>query len=291
MPLLTDLLPQVPVSADLAALTRLLQQHRPWTVLTGAGVSTGSGIPDYRDAQGAWKRPAPVRFQDFMAETLTRQRYWARSLVGWPVFSQAQPNAAHQALAWLEQAGYVQALITQNVDGLHQRAGSQRVVDLHGRLDQVVCMGCGQRLARADFQHQLMAANPDWQHLSASAAPDGDADLAGVDFAAFQVPACPACGGILKPDVVFYGENVPAARRQQAMDYLATSGALLVVGSSLMVYSGLRFVHAAKQAGLPVAAINLGQMRDDALLDLKLAQACAPALSGLADLLAPGRTD
>ncbi|MEJ5152083.1 NAD-dependent protein deacetylase [Comamonas sp. MYb396] len=291
MPLLTDLLPQAPVSADLAALTRLLQQHRPWTVLTGAGVSTGSGIPDYRDAQGAWKRPAPVRFQDFMAETLTRQRYWARSLVGWPVFSQAQPNAAHQALARLEQAGYVQGLITQNVDGLHQRAGSERVVDLHGRLDQVVCMGCGQRLARTDFQHQLLAANPDWQHLSASAAPDGDADLAGVDFAAFQVPACPACGGILKPDVVFYGENVPAARRQQAMDHLAASGALLVVGSSLMVYSGLRFVHAAKQAGLPVAAINLGQMRDDALLDLKLAQACAPALSSLADLLAPARSD
>lgn len=291
MPLVTDLLPQAPVSDDLPALTRLLQQHRPWTVLTGAGVSTGSGIPDYRDAQGAWKRPAPVRFQDFMAETLTRQRYWARSLVGWPVFSQAQPNAAHQALARLEQAGYVQALITQNVDGLHQRAGSQRVVDLHGRLDQVVCMGCGQRLARADFQHRLMAANPDWQHLSASVAPDGDADLAGVDFAAFQVPACPACGGILKPDVVFYGENVPAARRQQAMDHLAASGALLVVGSSLLVYSGLRFVHAAKQAGLPVAAINLGQMRDDALLDLKLAQACAPALSSLADQLAPARSD
>lgn len=291
MPLVTDLLPQAPVSDDLPALTCLLQQHYPWTVLTGAGVSTGSGIPDYRDAQGAWKRPAPVRFQDFMAETLTRQRYWARSLVGWPVFSQAQPNAAHQALARLEQAGYVQALITQNVDGLHQRAGSQRVVDLHGRLDQVVCMGCGQRLARADFQHQLMAANPDWQHLSASVAPDGDADLAGVDFSAFQVPACAACGGILKPDVVFYGENVPAARRQQAMDHLAASGALLVVGSSLMVYSGLRFVHAAKQAGLPVAAINLGQMRDDALLDLKLAQACAPALSSLDDLLAPARSD
>lgn len=290
MPLLTDLLPQAAASTDLAALTHLLQQHRLWTVLTGAGVSTGSGIPDYRDAQGAWKRPAPVRFQDFMAETLTRQRYWARSLIGWPVFSQAQPNAAHQALAQLEQAGYVQALITQNVDGLHQRAGSQRVVDLHGRLDQVVCMGCGQRLARADFQHQLIAANPDWRHLSASAAPDGDADLAGVDFAAFQVPACPACGGILKPDVVFYGENVPAARRQEAMEHLAASGALLVVGSSLMVYSGLRFVHAAKQAGMPVAAINLGQMRDDALLDLKLAQPCAPALRGLAEWLAPARS-
>ena len=291
MPLLTDLLPQAAASTDLPALTHLLQHYRPWTVLTGAGVSTGSGIPDYRDAQGAWKRPAPVRFQDFIDETLTRQRYWARSLVGWPVFSQAQPNAAHQALARLEQAGYIQGLITQNVDGLHQRAGSARVVDLHGRLDQVVCMGCGQRMARADFQHQLITANPDWQHLSASAAPDGDADLGGVDFAAFQVPACSTCGGILKPDVVFYGENVPAARRQEAMNHLAASGALLVVGSSLMVYSGLRFVHAAKQAGLPVAAINLGQMRDDALLDLKLAQACAPALSSLADLLAPARSD
>ncbi|GAB2832654.1 NAD-dependent protein deacetylase [Comamonas piscis] len=272
-------------------MAALLSQHRPWTVLTGAGVSTGSGIPDYRDAQGAWKRPAPVRFQDFMAEPLTRQRYWARSLVGWPVFSQAQPNAAHQALARLEQAGYIQNLITQNVDGLHQRAGSQRVVDLHGRLDLVVCMGCQHRMARADFQHQLLAANPGWQHLSAQAAPDGDADLAGIDFSEFQVPACPVCGGILKPDVVFYGENVPPARRQQAMDHLAASGALLVVGSSLMVYSGLRFVHAAKQAGLPVAAINLGQMRDGAVLDMQLQEACAPALHSLADLLVPARGD
>lgn len=294
MPLLTDALAQaLPIGTTpaLDAMAALLSQHRPWTVLTGAGVSTGSGIPDYRDAQGAWKRPAPVRFQDFMAETLTRQRYWARSLVGWPVFSQAQPNAAHQALARLEQAGYIQNLITQNVDGLHQRAGSQRVVDLHGRLDQVVCMGCQHRMARADFQHQLLAANPGWQHLSAQAAPDGDADLAGIDFSVFQVPACPVCGGILKPDVVFYGENVPPARRQEAMDHLAASGALLVVGSSLMVYSGLRFVHAAKQAGLPVAAINLGQMRDGAVLDMQLQEACAPALHSLADLLVPARGD
>lgn len=296
MPHLTDALPQPSAASaattDLAALTTLLAQHRPWTVLTGAGVSTGSGIPDYRDAQGAWKRPAPVRFQDFMADDpATRQRYWARSLVGWPVFSQAQPNAAHQALAQLEQAGFIQTLITQNVDGLHQRAGSRRVVDLHGRLDQVVCMACKHRLARADFQHKLLAANPDWQHLSAQAAPDGDADLAGVDFAAFQVPACPVCGGILKPDVVFYGENVPPARRQEALDGLAASGALLVVGSSLMVYSGLRFVHAAKQAGLPVAAINLGQMRDGAVLDMQLHEACAPALRNLADLLAPAHSD
>ena len=275
----------LPPTATLADLSALLRQHRPWTVLTGAGISTGSGIPDYRDARGAWKRPAPVQFQDFMAHRLTRQRYWARSLAGWPVFSQAQPNAAHAALAQLERAGWAQAVITQNVDGLHQQAGSRHVVDLHGRLDQVICMGCGATSGRADFQTQLLAANPHWQHHHAPAAPDGDADLSGVDFAAFEVPACPHCGGILKPDVVFYGENVPQARKQHAMEQLAASGALLVVGSSLMVFSGLRFVHAAKQLGIPVAAINLGAMRGDAELSLKLVAPCAPALQALQEAL------
>ena len=275
----------LPPTATLDDLSALLRQHRPWTVVTGAGISTGSGIPDYRDERGAWKRPAPVQFQDFMAHASTRQRYWARSLAGWPVFSQAQPNTAHAALAQLERAGWVQAVITQNVDGLHQQAGSRHVVDLHGRLDQVICMGCGATSGRADFQTQLLAANPHWQHHHAPAAPDGDADLSGVDFAAFEVPACPHCGGILKPDVVFYGENVPQARKQHAMEQLAASGALLVVGSSLMVFSGLRFVHAAKQLGLPVAAINLGAMRGDAELSLKLVAPCAPALQALQQAL------
>ena len=284
-------MPAIPASAPVSApapaidfptLAQQLAQRRPWTVLTGAGISTGSGIPDYRDEQGAWKRPAPVNFQGFMAHASTRQRYWARSLVGWPVFSQAQPNAAHRALAQLQNAGWVHSIITQNVDGLHQQAGSRAVIDLHGRLDHIICMGCGHTSARSAFQHQLLAANLHWQHHNAPAAPDGDADLAGVDFSRFIVPACPLCGGILKPDVVFYGENVPEARKQQAMATVAASQALLVVGSSLMVYSGLRFVHAAQQQGIPVLAINLGVTRADDLLNGKLAQACGPALVDLA---------
>ena len=265
----------------LDALATLLRTHPRWTVLTGAGISTASGIPDYRDATGAWKRPAPVQFQDFMAHAATRQRYWARSLIGWPVFSQAQPNAAHHALAQLELRGHVHQLITQNVDGLHQHAGSRAVVDLHGRLDQVICMQCRTVGPRTDFQIDLLAANSAWQHHHAPAAPDGDADLHGLDFSAFVVPPCRFCGGILKPDVVFYGENVPLPRVQHAMAQLAASDLLLIVGSSLMVYSGLRFVHAARQQGLPVAAINLGVTRADGLLTLKHLAECGPSLEAL----------
>lgn len=268
-------------------LFQLLADRPRWTVLTGAGLSTGSGIPDYRDALGAWKRPAPVTFQDFMGSAATRQRYWARSLIGWPVFRRAQPNAAHQALAQLESQGRISQLITQNVDGLHQQAGSRSVVDLHGRLDQVLCMGCGERTARADLQAMLLGANPHWQHHQAAAAPDGDADLSGIDFSGFAVPPCPHCGGILKPDVVFYGENVPRPLVQSAMDVLSRSDALLVVGSSLMVYSGLRFVHAAKALQLPVAAINLGVTRADGQLDVKLQAPCGEALMQLAGAFAP----
>ncbi|NMM78091.1 NAD-dependent deacetylase [Rhodococcus sp. SRB_17] len=278
--------PAIPVAAPSQHHVLTLLRRAPrWTVLTGAGISTDSGIPDYRDAAGAWKRSAPVSFQDFMGHASTRQRYWARSLAGWPVFSQARPNAAHQALAQLEARGPAHSTITQNVDGLHQRAGSRRVIDLHGRLDQLVCMGCGQRSARGDFQARLLAANPAWQHRHAPVAPDGDADLSEVDFSRFSVPPCPLCGGILKPDVVFYGENVPRPRVDDAMQRLAESELLLIVGSSLMVYSGLRFVHAAKQLGLPVVAINLGATRADAQLDGKWQAACAPALEDLAALL------
>lgn len=261
------------------ALLQLLAPRSNWTVLTGAGISTGSGIPDYRDARGAWKRPAPVTLQEFMGGLPVRQRYWARSLIGWPVFQQARPNAAHLALAKLEHLGRLAQLITQNVDGLHQQAGSHRVVDLHGRLDTVLCMQCARRWPRADWQAALQHANPRWQTLQASAAPDGDADLEGVDFSAFEVPPCPHCGGIVKPDVVFYGENVPVARVRSAMECLERSDALLIVGSSLMVYSGLRFVHAAKARRIPIAAINLGVTRADAELDVKLHAPCDEALA------------
>lgn len=262
-------------------LADFIDRARRLFVLTGAGCSTDSGIPDYRDADGQWKRTPPVNYQDFMGEAATRQRYWARSLLGWPRFGQAQPNATHAALAALEARGKVEVLLTQNVDCLHQRAGSASVIDLHGRLDQVRCMGCETRSNREAFQQALLAANPGWDRLDAAQAPDGDADLEGVDFSTFNVPACPSCGGILKPDVVFFGENVPRARVDAVHAHLQQADAVLVVGSSLMVYSGYRFVQAAATAGLPVAALNIGRTRADDLLTLKVEQSCAEALSFL----------
>lgn len=270
-------------------LEDFIAAHRRLFVLTGAGCSTGSGIPDYRDEQGAWKRTPPVTYQAFVGDGITRRRYWARSLVGWPRIAQAQPNAAHRALAALEAQGRCSQLLTQNVDGLHQAAGSRAVIDLHGRLDAVVCLGCGASSSRADVQRRLAEANPAWAGLAAGAAPDGDADLEDRDFATFQVPACDACGGMLKPDVVFFGENVPRARVDAAMARLAQADGMLVVGSSLMVYSGLRFVHAAVRAQIPVAAVNLGRTRADDLLRFRMAAPCGDALRFLlgADVPAP----
>jgi len=261
-------------------LAAFIAGHRRLLVLTGAGCSTDSGIPDYRDADGQWKRTPPVDYRDFMADAGVRRRYWARSLLGWPRFGRAAPNAAHHALAALEAAGKVELLLTQNVDCLHQRAGSRNVIDLHGRLDQVRCMGCEARTPREALQQRLLQANPGWAALEAGTAPDGDADLE-ADFSAFAVPACSGCGGILKPDVVFFGENVPRGRVDAVHAHLQRSDAVLVVGSSLMVYSGFRFVTAAAKAGLPVAAVNLGRTRADDLLSLKLELPCAQALSFL----------
>ena len=270
-------------------LEDFISAHRRLFVLTGAGCSTGSGIPDYRDEQGAWKRTPPVTYQAFVGDGITRRRYWARSLVGWPRIAQAQPNAAHRALAAREAQGRCSQLLTQNVVGLHQAAGSRAGIDLHGRLDAVVCLGCGASSSRADVQRRLAEANPAWAGLAAGAAPDGDADLEDRDFATFQIPACDACGGMLKPDVVFFGENVPRARVDAAMAGLAQADAMLVVGSSLMVYSGLRFVHAAVRAQIPVAAVNLGRTRADDLLRFRMAAPCGDALRFLlaADVPAP----
>lgn len=265
------------------ALQDFIGRHRRIFVLTGAGVSTGSGIPDYRDREGHWKRTQPVTYQAFMGEAATRRRYWARSLLGWQRMSTARPNDTHRALAQLEAAGRTEALLTQNVDGLHQAAGQREVIDLHGRLNMVRCMACDRLLPRADFQHRLGDANPGWAELEATEAPDGDADLDGVDFDRFHVPDCPHCGGLLKPDVVFFGENVPRARVDAAFAHLAAADAMLVVGSSLMVFSGFRFVQAAAQAGTPVAAVNLGRTRGDALLALKVEAPCAEALGFLLD--------
>ncbi len=272
------------IAAD--PLTAFVQAHPHLFVLTGAGISTGSGIPGYRDDDGAWQRPPPITLQAFLGSELARKRYWARSLLGWPLIRAAVPNAAHHALAELERLGRIEWLLTQNVDRLHQRAGSERVTDLHGRLDHVICLGCGASVERDPLQAVLRERNPDYAGRTAASAPDGDADLDGIDFSGFQVHDCAECGGVLKPDVVFFGENVPRDRVQQAMAALSRSDALLVVGSSLMVRSGLRFVDTAIAAGQPVAAINLGRTRADDRLNLKWVEACAPALTRLVETLA-----
>lgn len=278
----TDLAPGVRPGS---ALHAFVARHPRLLLLSGAGCSTASGIPDYRDQSGAWKRQPPVTYQAFVGDSAVRSRYWARSFVGWPLMAAARPSQAHLALSALEKQGRIDLLVTQNVDGLHDAAGSRRVIDLHGRIDRVICLECGRSLTRTDLQSQLHALNPDWTSIQATAAPDGDADLEAVDFSRFRVPDCSECGGLLKPDVVFFGENVPVQRVESAMSAVQEADALLVVGSSLMVYSGYRFVVAAKQAGKPVAAINLGRTRADDLLDLKIEDDCGRVLDALLDAL------
>jgi NAD-dependent SIR2 family protein deacetylase len=265
----------------MSALREFIDKHPRLAVLTGAGVSTSAGIPDYRDEQGEWKRARPVEFQPFMTNPKVRQRYWSRSTVGWPFVARAQPSPAHRALARLEALGIVQWLITQNVDGLHQSAGSRNVIDLHGRLDAVLCMQCAYTMARAELQLILLANNPGWADIEGRVAPDGDVEIENRDFGDFVVSDCPRCGGILKPDVVFFGEPVPRERVERAFKAVADADALLVAGSSLMVYSGFRFAEAAAAANKPIAAINLGRTRADDLFSLKINTPCDEALSDL----------
>ena len=263
------------------SLREFMDRHERLFVLTGAGCSTDSGIPDYRDAAGSWKRKAPVTLQAFLGAESTRRRYWARSMLGWQRFGHASPNVVHAALARLELSGKQQVLLTQNVDRLHQAAGSRNVIDLHGRMDIVRCLGCGQRSSREDLQDVLVAGNPEWIGFASAPAPDGDADTESVEFSAFNVPDCTHCGGMLKPDVVFFGENVPRERVEAATRHLEQADSMLVVGSSLMVYSGFRFAQMAARLGKPIAMVNLGNTRADELLTLKIVQSCAEALAFL----------
>jgi NAD-dependent SIR2 family protein deacetylase len=267
-----------------APLATFIRRHPRLLVLTGAGCSVASGIPEYRDHDGAWKSRPPVRYADFVESAAVRRRYWARSVFGWARVAAAEPGAVHRALARLEQAGHASTVVTQNVDALHQRAGSRRVIDLHGRLDEVECLECGTRIRRADVQDVLLSWNRSFlaalgeaQGAAPAARPDGDAQV-DADFSEFRVPDCPSCGGVLKPAVVFFGENVPRSRVDAALAALAAADALLVVGSSLMVFSGFRFCLAARELGKPVAALNLGRTRADDLLSLKVASDCGPAL-------------
>ena len=255
------------------------------TAITGAGVSTESGIPDYRDGDGNWKRSPPVQYRDFVESEAVRKRYWARSFAGWPMFKAARPSAAHVALARLESEGRIGQIVTQNVDRLHQRAGSRKVIDLHGRLDVVRCLALDHRFDRDVFQTRLRDANPDWNVSSARIAPDGDADLEGIDFGAFNVPACEICGGMLKPDVVFYGESVPRETTAAAFAAVESADGVLVAGSSLMVWSSFRLVRAAVARGVEVVAVNRGRTRGDELFAFKLDHECGAMLQGVFEAL------
>ncbi len=259
---------------------RLLEQGAV-VVLTGAGLSTSSGIPAYRDREGNWQGAQPVRQHDFLHLESARRRYWARSFFGWPSVAGAAPGRGHHALARLEQAGRIDLVVTQNVDGLHRKAGSAGVVELHGGLAAVICLSCRTRHPRAAVQDWLAAANPGLAGQPAPVAPDGDARVAAELYAGFRVPACPACGGMLKPDVVFFGDSVPRERVASVMASVSAAAALLVVGSSLMVYSGFRFVEFARREGKPVMAVNLGTTRADHLFDAKVEQDCDAFLAGL----------
>ncbi len=256
-------------------LVALLSGRRV-VALTGAGCSTASGIPDYR---GAGRPPRKsIQHHDFITSEAHRRRYWARAVVGWPVIRAARPNAAHLALAALEDAGRLAGVITQNVDGLHGAAGSRRVVELHGALAWVRCLGCGVRTPRDDVQARMLAANPTWAP-TAHAAPDGDADLE--DTAGFAVVPCEICGGILKPDVVMFGDNVARPIVDAAWALLDDAEALLVVGSSLAVFSGYRFVRRAAERGVPIAIVNRGPTRGDAHAAVRVDADAGETLSAL----------
>ncbi len=271
--------------ADMQTIESFLARSSRLLVITGAGCSTASGIGDYRDEQGEWKRAQPVQHQEFMSSHAWRQRYWARSQLGYPEFMRAQPNAAHAVLARWEAAGRLVGLITQNVDRLHQRAGHNQVVDLHGRLDQVICTDCSTVTSRDTVQNWLDCYNVPVEAEQFELAPDGDADLKRSNFTEVAVPSCQRCDGILKPHVVFFGDSVPKARVEQAYAWVDAADAVLVVGSSLMVYSSYRFVKAAAEAGKPIAAINKGKTRADDKLAVKVDADCATTLERLAHLL------
>lgn len=239
---------------------RLLRGKR-LVALTGAGCSTESGIPDYRGPETRRRARNPIQGRELVRSAETRRRYWARAVLGWERFSRAAPNAAHRALAALEEAGVLGAVITQNVDGLHQAAGSRRVIELHGALREVVCLDCGTPLPRATLQERLLAENPDWLAIVAELLPDGDAELPDALASRFRVVDCLSCGGALRPRVVFFGENVPKPVVDDAFAALDAGDALLVLGTSLAVFSGYRFVLRAAERGTPMVAVNLGELR------------------------------
>ena len=253
--------------------------------LTGAGLSTESGIPDYRSPEALVKPRRPIHGPEFVRSPHARQRYWARAALGWEWMRLAEPNAGHRALAALERGGVVVHVVTQNVDGLHRKGGSRRLTELHGSLAQVGCLACGSLEDRDALQARILALNPGWTTTAAPAAADGDAELPSDRVEAFSVPTCTMCGGVLKPRMVFFGDNVPRAIVDEAFGATDAAGLLLVVGTSLHVYSGYRFLRRAVERGIPVAIINRGPVRGEEHAALKIEASTGQALDALARAL------
>ncbi|MEO8033210.1 MAG: NAD-dependent protein deacetylase [Acidobacteriota bacterium] len=279
------------------ALADLIGSSHRLVVLTGAGCSTESGIPDYRSPGGAWTRHKPIYYNAFVRSADVRRFYWARSYRGWPRFAGARPNDAHRALARLEGSGRVYQLITQNVDDLHHEAGSRAVVQLHGRNRLVVCLDCRHEFPRAGVQERLQHLNAAWLARApwdvlhadeADFAPDGDANVGQDVVSEFVVPECERCGGVLKPHVVFFGETVPPEKVTFAMARLDEADALLVAGSSLTVWSGFRFVKRARDRGLPIAIVNIGPTRGDDMATLKVEGRCGEVLTAMVNVFSAG---
>ena len=256
-------------SADVESLVQFLSPGNVM-VLSGAGISTESGIPDYRGPTGRKRESDPIRYREFVGSAATRRRYWARSAIGWPRVRAAEPNAGHRAVAALQAAGLVTGIITQNVDGLHDAAGSGRVVELHGTLYSVICLGCARVCDRDAVQNTMIENNPGWDAHQARMTPDGDAVVPQELIDGFRTPACESCGGVLKPNVVFFGENVDRDVLRRAWALLEEARAVLVLGSSLTVHSGYRFVDKAYHQGKPIALVNEGPTRADRLATLKI---------------------
>ena len=250
-------------------------------VLSGAGISTESGIPDYRGETGRLRRADPMTYQTFVGSAAARQRYWARSHVGWRHIAHAAPNDGHRAVAELQRRGLVEGVITQNVDGLHQAAGARDVIELHGSLDRVRCLSCGRRTSRQELHERFAAANPGWEAHAATINPDGDAVLDETQVVSFRVVDCLFCGGVLKPDVIFFGENVPRPRVDECYALTGRGRSLLVLGSSLTVMSGFRFVRYATERGIPTAIVNRGPTRGDDHARIRLDAPLGATLTGL----------
>ena len=274
-------------AAELAALAEFLAPGGV-AVLSGAGISTESGIPDYRGPTGALRRHTPMTYGLFVGDPVARHRYWARSFVGWRQIAQAAPNPGHRAVAALEAHGFLDGIVTQNVDGLHQAAGARHVVELHGGLDRVICRNCGAETSRSALDRRLREANPHWTAQVDEINPDGDAELPDEALDGFTMVDCAVCGGgPLKPDVVFFGENVPRERVERCLAMVEAARGLLVLGSSLTVMSGYRFLLRARDAGIPVAIVNQGPTRGDHLAALRLDAPLGQVLPATAGILTP----